>query len=83
MLFLENKVLPITLSARKTWCGVQGSNLRHPDWQPGALPAELTTHYNYLTLVDRGRIELPLHACKAHVLPLSLTARKLGIPYGF
>ena len=74
MLFLENKVLPITLSARKTWCGVQGSNLRHPDWQPGALPAELTTHYNYLTLVDRGRIELPPERCKRPVLPLSLTA---------
>jgi hypothetical protein len=23
-------------------------------------------------LVEDGRIELPLHACKAHVLPLSL-----------
>ena len=27
-------------------------------------------------MVDRGRIELPLHACKAHVLPLSLTAHE-------
>ena len=29
-----------------------------------------------LRLVDRRRIELLLHACKAHVLPLSLTAQK-------
>ena len=31
--------------------------------------------FSYIPLVDRGRIELPLHACKAHVLPLSLTAQ--------
>jgi hypothetical protein len=31
-----------------------------------------------LRLVDRRRIELLLHACKAHVLPLSLTAQKIG-----
>ena len=29
-----------------------------------------------LYVVDRRRIELLLHACKAHVLPLSLTAQK-------
>ena len=32
--------------------------------------------------MDRGRIELPLHACKAHVLPLSLTAQKLVLGIG-
>jgi hypothetical protein len=34
----------------------------------------LHLHYNEIKLVDRRRIELLLHACKAHVLPLSLTA---------
>jgi hypothetical protein len=31
--------------------------------------------FSYIPLVDRSRIELLLHACKAHVLPLSLTAQ--------
>ena len=31
-------------------------------------------------LVEDGRIELPLHACKAHVLPLSLIPQILGSP---
>ena len=34
--------------------------------------ATITSHLQIL--VDRRRIELLLHACKAHVLPLSLTA---------
>ena len=30
-------------------------------------------------MVEDGRIELPLHACKAHVLPLSLIPQKTGL----
>ena len=33
------------------------------------------SHSEYFYMVDRRRIELLLHACKAHVLPLSLTAQ--------
>ena len=54
--------------------GIEPANSR---WQRDRLPL----HHTRTNLVDRGRIELPLHACKAHVLPLSLTAHKTWSEY--
>ena len=58
---------------------VEGIEPSHQPWQGRRLPL----HHTRFKMVDRKRIELFPKACKAPVLPLSLTAHKIGCPTGF
>jgi hypothetical protein len=53
--------------------GWRDSNSQHHPWQGYTLPIELQPHY--FTTVELGRVELPLKACKASVLPLNDSPR--------
>ena len=55
-----------------TWLRRQDSHLRSPAYETGG--DDWTPLLRDLFLVDRRRIELLLEACKATVLPLSLSA---------
>ena len=45
-------------------------------------PLRIHLRHSTEILVEDGRIELPLHACKAHVLPLSLIPHCSASPGG-
>lgn len=69
---------PAVLTDRRTqynWSQSGSWTLPRSDMTPCCLTVSKPALTYYL--VDRRRIELLLHACKAHVLPLSLTAQKL------
>ena len=43
--------------------------------QEDTIPGAVIPLYYLQNLVDRRRIELRIHACKAHVFPLALAAQ--------